>query len=377
MDQQLLENYYRNFFPAELIHSWLAHGRNPKSKDPVVEDDFEKREFSFTLPGDIYCRHKSFDNFAELRQALVEGRPEKIDIGAVWTVAPKNKTKLSNSVPYETVEKEFVIDIDMTDYDNVRTCCQGATVCEKCWKFLVVACKSIDRALRLSFGFEQNLWVFSGRRGIHCWACDSSARRLNDFRRKSLIEFLNSGPRYHTPFIQIFNEVLKVHFDEIIVQDQKLFTNEEHKNTIKEICGSEFPDELLSMGNDKFWEKFVNYVESRSDRSEIMMKIAYKFLYPRLDVHVSTATNHLLKAPFSVHPATKKVCVPFEPSQVHNFNLDAVPDLARTCDGSLEFEKALSIFEDFIKRVREEYQEERKRHAEYNRNNADTKMDYA
>lgn len=56
-----------------------------------------------------------------------------------------------------------------------------------------------------------------------------------------------------------------------------------------------------------------------------MEDIILQYTYPRIDAEVSKHRNHLLKAPFCVHPKTGRVCVPVDPERIDEFDPEGVP----------------------------------------------------
>lgn len=97
----------------------------------------------------------------EMKDIIRRRQPHKIDIGAVFNALPKDHSTIKSD-QFEPLERELVFDIDMTDYDNIRTCCTGANICLKCWPYMTMAVKTVDQILRDDFGFKHILWVYSG-----------------------------------------------------------------------------------------------------------------------------------------------------------------------------------------------------------------------
>lgn len=364
------------------MYQWLSYGGDSEL--------FGRREFSFTTNA-IYTRYNCYPSAELFAKDLLKRAPHKIDIGAFYNLAPSEHARVQG---FEAVAKELVFDVDATDYADVLLGegaeAQGSALTSRTWPWMAATVRVLERTLREDFGMEHILFVYSGRRGVHCWVCDDRARRLTNAGRTAVAEYFqlaqheeNKERRFNLravlpPWVKraLEEELLPI-WEQSLVRDAALLSRPDHLQRILLLCPEEIriaaqrkwgegapsgtPSPALSVSR---WTELRGSVEewqrqAGAANNQPLAQMVFTYLWPRLDVHVSTALNHLLKAPFVVHPSTGRVCVPFSPSEVRVFRPEDVPTLPRLVaeletpgtplGGALA--PALAVFDSFLSRL--------------------------
>lgn len=370
-DPSTLRQFYQRLFPFRPLYQWLNHSASPRP-------DFQHREFAFTLADDRYVRYQSFASADLFRKACAQLTPKRFEIGPQYSINPRDRKTVLKAGSFRPVMKELVFDIDMTDYDPIRTCCTGANICHKCWAFITMAIRVTDAALREDFGFQHILWVYSGRRGAHAWISDKRARELDDAKRRAIANYLvlassSSGeggkrPTIRRPLHPHLDRSLKLlnpYFQSTVLADQDPWALPEKAAKLLDLI----PDKTLTAALQKKWDASstrssaqkwadIDSVAEAGNLSTLTPKqlvdvkqdIRLEYTYPRLDAEVSKKLNHLLKSPFVVHPGTGRVCVPIDVRKLEEFDPLSVPTVtellgqidswAAEHDGMSEEEKA-------------------------------------
>ncbi|KAG6015791.1 hypothetical protein E4U43_004773 [Claviceps pusilla] len=344
-DPEVMRSFYQRLFPWRHLFQWLNHS-------PTPTNDFGHREFAFTLQNDAYLRYQSFATADLLRKDVLRLMPSRFEIGPVYSTNPRDRKTLRNSSAFKPLAKELCFDIDLTDYDDIRTCCDKANICNKCWRFMTMAIKVVDVALREDFGFKHIMWVYSGRRGVHAWVCDKKVRSLDDQKRRAIAGYLEvikggaqSGKKVNVrrplhPHLARSLEILKTHFQQDVLEVQDPWNTEDRFEKLLQLLPDRNLNESLrrkwdaspGRASTSKWADIDAVAKTGASKSldarallEAKQDIVLEYTYPRLDIEVSKKLNHLLKSPFVVHPGTGRVCVPIDTKALEDFDPLAVP----------------------------------------------------
>ncbi|KAF9230553.1 prim-pol domain-containing protein [Melanogaster broomeanus] len=309
---EVMLQFYRMLYPFKSIFNWLNHEHVPTKL-------FTHREFSFTLQGDVYLRYHSFNTPEDLKKQVLALNPTRFEIGPVYSAKPRDK-KTVRPAAFTPQKRELVFDIDMTDYDDI---------CSRCWGFIAAAVKVLHASLVDQFGFRNLLWVYS------------EAMDLTDDQRKAIVNALTvveggketvkkvnvrTISRILPPSLWDALTILRGVFDPLVLEDQNCFGHEQGWETLLQLIPDQSIVETLrnrwskdpSRSSVQKWNDLKTLVGSEhSPLYGALEDIILQYTYPRLDAEVSKHRNHLLKAPFCVHPKTGVFTIDrFDPRRV-------------------------------------------------------------
>ncbi|NXX43253.1 PRI1 primase, partial [Tricholaema leucomelas] len=198
-------------------------------------------------------------------------------------------------------------------------------------------------------GVRHRLWVYSGRRGVHCWVCDDEVRRWSPALRAAAVEYLTlvkvspgeveqsvgpcprGYPSQRSPMV-LGLEGFCVVGKGSAVSAVSLDRRPQHR----ELLQAEFPRKRDSVQR---WDLLRGKMErtrraggtGKSMPCYADWEVMLQFCFPRLDINVSKGVGHLLKSPFSVHPKTGRISVPLDLQRLDQFDPFAVPTISSLC----------------------------------------------
>jgi len=276
LTKEILQKYYSSYFSLEPLIKVIGISK------------FQNREFGFLLidnGNERFIRNMSFKTPSELVKFMALTGVKGAYVGAMYDPPPRPSLSVTK---LKWIGRELIFDLDLTDYDDIRTCGKGKDhVCPKCWPLVANAAMFLDETLKDDFGFKKIYWFFSGRRGFHAWVADDITRTFDEEIREAIVSYIS--PEEHE------KSVLPLAYQKRAL---KIYTKTKLTDTM---LRKRFKSEI-----EKIW-------------SELMNKL------PRIDKKVTIDRVRLLRVPGSVHNATGKIVT--EVKDLESFYPDDAPDI--------------------------------------------------
>lgn len=362
--------YYQEKFPHDEVCTLLGRGWRGR-------DCLHKRELCIDTADDVKLRWLNCSSGEGLKQLFKKHRAVVFHNGAVYSDQPCFKKR---GVAIQPVEREFVLDIDVNDYDKWGVNEDDLVECDHAWPVVAFGFRLVKHILRERYGFKHMLLVYSGRRGAHLSVYDARACAMDDGTRDAIISYLQpkecateDNPRAGykellkaTGFMSIVEKYAMPFWKNFCLLPRSkggmgVLDGPFDKDAFMRIFGDSHAKATLTLnglsGSDA-WErlcKFANDSEFKDGKWTALYETVLCYVWPRLDAAVSKQRQHLSKSMFSIHAKTGRVCIPVFGDSMY-FDPSKCPDhrelVQRTStDADSLFADAVAGVRDFRQRM--------------------------
>ena len=382
-----MDHYYKTVFPAQSLHAFAT--RSAATANASFNAD--QREFGTEAVDGTFRRWKACSNPSELKKLVAQHGIGKLNMGAVYERPVSMRFKLPSTESMKPIGRELIIDVDLTDYSHFAVPKDDLELNDKMFTVVGIAIELLKDVLEQNFGFKDFLAVYSGRRGAHLYVLDQRAFDLAEEARRAIASFFSPPYRTFHPSKRLafrflvdvwpssstfgrnspFTTRLMEFFEDVGLRSSRdgglgILDSKFQREAFLGMCEvsfflSKFDMSMIfaraTCGLDcyKMIVAAVSRVEDEAKREGAELKIletVLTYLFPRIDSAVTSGMGHMLKAPYSVHPSTKRVSTPFFgcmtefcPSK-HSFCVDSWDD-----ETNARFAKNVCEFDSFCKRV--------------------------
>ncbi len=312
LTDKAIAEYYSNYFKIDKVMSYIGFA------------DFDHREFGFVVRNrndpskEHFIRNISFPTANKLVNYMVNNAVRNAYIGAVYDHPLSNSRPISNK---SWIRREFIFDIDIDEYDEVRTCgCHGDQFCVDCWTLVEDAVLFIEETLKEDFGVKEMKWIFSGRRGVHGWVLDKEFQYHNRKIRTAVLNYLdfthtknwsqsiNEIPNEAKPLRnRIYSIIARSYLTHLSPQEFKAIATE-----TKARLSLDKAKEIINNAKKASSFDHLLYISLLPSNEAFKRKIADNMILyraPRIDRKVTMDTNRVSRMPYSIHSKTGNIAV--------------------------------------------------------------------
>ena len=291
--------FYRSvLYPAAALFDAIVDNRHRpvrKGVRPWEEPIGQTREIAIMNVNGQMQRRVTLASATDLRRVLADQQTLRVDVGP-WLLS-------KDKIP---IDKELVFDIDATDFDAIRTCCEGKAVCDVCWSFVQSAAEQLQAFISARFGCTvRTMWVVSGGRGVHCWVKPVRPMRMDNAARAAIVADACSFFKHPDP---VTMKKMEARFAAIAKQGGVLNT----PKSIKACC----KDDSMRQSATRMWDDHkdparVAHLLATGTPTVVRERVCH-VMAARIDANVSKDLNHLIRCPLTIHNGSGRLCLPFK-----------------------------------------------------------------